>query len=308
MGNVKQLHDLGGSALGSAQVKQPWWKTALSGLVGASSLATAGISPIVGAIGSALLQKGLNAWDIHSARKYNSPKAQIGRLAHAGIPAAAYFKGVTSDTQPAASVNIDPTLGTAKHVENYMQNRYQNQQIELLKQNIRKVGGEADKTTAEGKWYQKHGQNFLTTVAGKVAAEKFLQENKGTFQQMQNEVYSKAKDLGLQIDQLTANVGKTKSETAKNYAGIGLINSQKIVNSTRVQQMLQQIAESKVKIDLMHTGMTKQEAETALVNQTLQIRKTKEMMSGVLQDDLAQGNGFSGWIGSMIGRWIIPNW
>jgi len=113
----------------------------LSGIAGA-------VIPGIGAQASAQMQRRWALDDLERQNEYNSPAAQLQRLKAAGLPAASFFSGgVSSQSDMPRSSNVDPTLGYAEGVQNFMQNRMQQAQIRAIEANAR--GAEADANIKE---------------------------------------------------------------------------------------------------------------------------------------------------------------
>lgn len=89
--------------------------------------------PIAGSIGAAALQRKWALQDWNRVNAYNHPKEQVRRNAEAGLPLAAMFSGSGGSTSSdVGSSNVDPTLGSAQGINNYMQHQMQKKQRELI--------------------------------------------------------------------------------------------------------------------------------------------------------------------------------
>jgi len=127
--------------------------------------------PVVGAGISAALERGWAKRDLAAQNFYNSPSQQLARLEAAGLPAAAFFSGGVSSQsdQPRAS-NIDPSLGTAEGINNYMQNRFQTKQLALLDAQTRKTEAEANEASGRAAWLGAEAPNFYGPINTNQAA------------------------------------------------------------------------------------------------------------------------------------------
>lgn len=155
------------------------------------------VVPTIGAIGSSLLQRKWALKDWHMQNEYNSPKAQVARLKEAGLPLATMFGGqggsTSSDVQ---STNVDPTMGSAKGLEAYMQNRMQKKQAELIDAQILKTNQDAQLSQA--------------------ARDKAISEKNAI--DAANPYISREKEMALGLG--TANTQKTYADTAHTFANI----------------------------------------------------------------------------------------
>lgn len=92
--------------------------------------------PTLGSLGAAAIQRNWALKDWQRVNEYNHPKNQIARNKEAGLPLAAMFSQGGSTSSDVRSTNVDPTLGTAKGLENFFTNRMQKKQLELLEDQI----------------------------------------------------------------------------------------------------------------------------------------------------------------------------
>lgn len=160
----------------------PFWDTV--GKIGEDLLPAI---PVVGNVISSAIQRGQSRRDIERQNEYNSPKNQLARLREAGLPAATMLGGsyVNAQTDLPQVSNLDPTLGTAKGIETFMQNRIQKQQIQTMRQEmdlrdatIQKTRAEADVATGFAEW-MKLKDNDVSDNSGKTnAARKYSAELK----------------------------------------------------------------------------------------------------------------------------------
>jgi len=119
----------------------------LQGLAGA-------IIPGIGAQASAQIQRQWALDDWNRMNEYNSPKAQLQRLKDAGLPAAAFFSGgVSSQSDMPRSTQVDPTLGAAQGIQNFMQNRIQQVQMRALEADARSKEADAALKEADAQWF-----------------------------------------------------------------------------------------------------------------------------------------------------------
>lgn len=101
--------------------------------------------PVLGALGSAALQQKYAVKNWERTNAYNHPREQVKRLREAGLPLASMFTGSGgSQSQSLNTPNIDPTLGSAKGLDNYFTNRMQKKQLELMDQELRIRSADAD--------------------------------------------------------------------------------------------------------------------------------------------------------------------
>lgn len=115
--------------------------------------AALGAIPVIGSMGSAMLQQHYALKNWHRTNAYNHPREQVKRNKEAGLPLAAMFSGSGGSTSQAPSTpNIDPSLGTAQGLEKYFTNRMQKKQIELIDQQIREATASADIKAGEAQW------------------------------------------------------------------------------------------------------------------------------------------------------------
>lgn len=84
-----------------------------------------------------ILKAGLSQGTINQMNRYNSPQQQLMRLNAAGLPFAAFAAG-----QAGQQSSLPDTSGFGG--ESFMQNYSQAKQLDLLKQQIRKLGADAD--------------------------------------------------------------------------------------------------------------------------------------------------------------------
>jgi len=98
-----------------------------------------GTIPVLGSLGAAAIQRKQALADWQRMANYNHPGAQAQRLKAAGIPLSAMFNGsgATQQAPDVKSTNVDPTLGSAKGMDNYFTNRMQQKQLELLEKQIK---------------------------------------------------------------------------------------------------------------------------------------------------------------------------
>lgn len=118
-----------------------------------------GSIPIVGSLASTLLNYGLDSLKIAQQNRYNSPERELQRLSRAGLPGAAYMHGMGNTQQNISGASFDPTIGTQQGVQQYLQDRFQKQQLELMQadmrlreQQIRNVTYGADIKGGERNW------------------------------------------------------------------------------------------------------------------------------------------------------------
>lgn len=96
-----------------------------------------GSIPIVGSLASTLLNYGLDSLKIAQQNRYNSPERELQRLSRAGLPGAAYMHGMGNTQQNISGASFDPTIGTQQGVQQYLQDRFQKQQLELMQADMR---------------------------------------------------------------------------------------------------------------------------------------------------------------------------
>lgn len=96
--------------------------------------------PVVGAVGAAFLQRKWALKDLERQNAYNHPRAQKERLRQAGLPLATMFGGQGGSTseQP-QNTQVDPSLGTAKGLESFYQNRMQTKQQQLMDEQMSQI-------------------------------------------------------------------------------------------------------------------------------------------------------------------------
>lgn len=188
-----------------------------------AAIATAA-TPVIGGIGSAFLQRNWALKDWHRTNAYNHPKEQIKRLQEAGLPSAALFSGgVGSQSDQPQATNVDPTLGTAKGIENYMQTKMQQKQMELLDEQILKTryeanlaGTNANKADLEYKWLSQNTDSNILNPAlvrnnmfDNLDMQKKMNELKNTFQEYENRIKAVVTDVEESL-----NKGGVQKQTA----------------------------------------------------------------------------------------------
>lgn len=138
--------------MGNPSEKQSFGQTL--GSIGLSAI------PVVGGVAAAALQRSWALKDLAAQNRYNSPAESIKRHREAGLPLASMFSGgVGSQSEQPRTTNVDPTLGTAKGLETYFQNRLQKMQIQLLEEQVNKtrieassIGQDANQKALVNKW------------------------------------------------------------------------------------------------------------------------------------------------------------
>lgn len=315
---------------------------------GIEEVATAGTSlgasallggiPVIGSLLSGLIQRKQNLKDIAAQNLYNHPKSQKERLREAGIPMAAMFSGgasVQSDLPRAT--NLDPSLGTAKGIESFQQNRLTQAQLSLLDQEIRVKAAEADMKEQDRDWYL--SIDPMTGTTNKVdslniqkrtaQAKQFVAENQAVLGEMQNEIFTELKKQGVQVAKAKADLQLTGEKISTEQAR-RVVMSQQVQESVqriaeslsrqkwiqqqikesgqRIDQSKQSIMESKARVSHIGQQISKSRSEELLVNQSYMTRQLEEMINQQIMDDLQSGTiggGFMAFIDAIVKKLTV---
>lgn len=137
----------------------PWLVAAIPSLI-----ATAG----------AMIGRGQSRGDIARQNAYNDPSNQVARLRRAGLPMAA-MEGGHAGTQSTLPETSGDKIGSS--IGSFISNQTQLLQMQLLKEEIRLKGSEADRNEAERDWLLSgrgediSGTNLTSTLKTKLGIE-----------------------------------------------------------------------------------------------------------------------------------------
>lgn len=262
----------------------------------------------VGAIGSTLLQRHYSIKDRAHQEAYYHPAAEKARLAEAKIPMAAMFSGgFGGESSVPNAPNVDPTLGTAKGIETFLQNRFQKQQIELLQKQIellnkelpikdeelRKTAADADYRTADARIKmqdagyqtafddQSPGKtNRVVTLESQKQqqlAKEWISRNQAALSGWQNEIFSSLKEAGVQVS-----------------LEKGKLSLQNLAQDTaKIDQALKSAQIDKIANDIAHSI-----ANQNLLNQQFTINEARVHINNMIRSALVEGNPLDiAWLG-----------
>jgi len=190
--------------------------------------------------------------------KYNAPKAAVARNREAGLPLAALFGGAGAGGQSdqPRGTTIQPQLESERAIEGFNQTRMNNAQLELLRENTRQAKAEADLKIAERDVLLRPtggegeiGTGFLSksnvwtpysNLENNMRTEQFYKTNQVEIQRiqrsmdaMEEEVYRKLKEQGIQVSMYEAQKNKVLKEIEA--LGLDLTDRQNMINWTSEQ-------------------------------------------------------------------------
>lgn len=241
--------------------------------------------PVLGSLGSTILQRSWALRDLKRQQEYNKPLNQVRRLREAGLPLASMFSGSGGSTseQPRAT-EVDPTLGTAKGLETFFQNRMQRKQLELFDEQIRSAKAKADEDEGHRDWMLDQMGIEPTTNQGrllelgksKTAAEAWIANNQAHINDIEAQLKKSLFDEGVLEDQFKS--------------GVDVLKAEKALKDQNVQSLIQQIAESMQR--------------TKNLGQDYTINELIEKINNQILNDLNNGSGFNAWMGAIIKKLI----
>lgn len=196
-----------------------------------------GVIPSIGSLGAAALQRNWALKDWNRVNEYNHPKNQVKRNTEAGLPLAAMFARGGSTSSDVRSTQVDPTLGTGKGLEAFMQSRMQKKQLELLESQIR-----TEQARGEVEWKNAGLKANELTLSNDALAYQINAEGKNTvapaYQPPSNQVQSlvldkRAKEAETKTKEVIADLqrAKTVADIEHVLATIGLSKQQYAYNT-----------------------------------------------------------------------------
>lgn len=192
------------------------------------------LGSIVGSLGSAAISRRWAIKDLKAQNEYNSPRAQVKRLKQAGLPLATMFGGQGGSTsdQPRSS-EIDPSLGAARGMENYFQNRMQKAQLQLIDQQLREATAGADLKEGERDWYlnqkekdqgwtvlEDNQERMLRNKRDRESSEAFIAGFESTMKGIESSVKEALNTQGKLYDSQIADLDLKLTQIAKNNQDI----------------------------------------------------------------------------------------
>lgn len=286
--------------------------------------AALGAIPVIGSIGSAMLQQHYARKNWDRANAYNHPKEQIKRLREAGLPLASMFGGSGGSTTSAQETpNIDPSLGTARGIENYMQTGMMRKQIELLDSQIENTEAETNKTNIDANrsgilgGIDSLNLNFLKGLGGSDTTINDTMNNfeRGVVRERQikeaervsKEVANKLDYIKLDVQQELHRMGKLTEETIRRIENtiantdsvrIGIQNALKtgkildqnlIEGKHRITNLQEDTRLKRQQFSKNIQEMSESESRTNLNRQTLEYNKVVRAFTQAFVDRMQEG-------------------
>lgn len=261
--------------------------------------------PVVGSIASGMLQRHWATKDVANQNLYNTPKEQVKRLREAGLPLASMFSGSGASVQSdlPRSSEIDPTLGTARGIENYFQNRLMKMQLQLQEQalrlgeeNIKKTGAEANLAQGEADYWSRldpmgregatNQFTYLESKKQQQMVREWIDRHKNTIIEMESAIMDEMKRQGLQIKMVK---GK-----------ISLMNKQGKLMGLQGSKILSDMLVNNQRIRNMQVELTKLLQATANLKQQYRTRELERIVNQATVDAIASGRPLTGLIGQLI--------
>lgn len=242
-----------------------------------------GSIPIVGSLASTLLNYGLDSLKIAQQNRYNSPERELQRLSRAGLPGAAYMHGMGNTQQNISGASFDPTIGTQQGVQQYLQDRFQKQQLELMQadmrlreQQIRNATYGADIKGGERNWMLSGDPITGTTNQARLfqlgrqikVMQEWVGNNKAFGIDLDNALKSGMIQLGIPFR-------KGEADISKVYSDISVNDARKLFMTKQMDKITRDIA-------LSFTREEKLKSEIGLNVQNHSIRELQERIRQTL--------------------------